>query len=115
MYKKFLLGMIALAVASLACMETTAAVGIAPVDVEIASATARNDITVTAGIASPTARNDTAQICGDWNIREGASDAGPSKGWKRNGDAVTVIETAKNGWVRIGEGEWVNGGAICVK
>jgi hypothetical protein len=45
------------------------------------------------------------------NVRPGPSTAGDPVDWANYGDVFPILETAANGWRRIGEGRWVSGGA----
>ncbi len=100
---------IALALMSMACMESAAV--IAPTHGTESTPTAISSRTPT---PERTETPESATICGDWNIRSGASDAGPSFGWLYDGDTVTVLQ-ARGGWVRVGNGRWVREDALCAK
>lgn len=58
------------------------------------------------------AAGEVGIICGMWNVRGGADDAGGVLWVLSDGEKVKIIER-RDGWVRIGRGEWVNGGALC--
>ncbi len=61
---------------------------------------------------APTATPQVRTLCGDVNVRGGASPNGRSLGWKYVGDTVEVLEWGK-GWVRIGTQQWITASVLC--
>jgi len=120
---RLVIAMIALAVLTLACMGTaaTAPAIIAPAgaDTFMETETVPKNDKDRAVVFVETA--PMATICGNWNIRNSASGAGPSVGWLYDGDSVTIVEE-RNGWAYVVLVDkknnifgWVNGGALCAK
>jgi uncharacterized protein YgiM (DUF1202 family) len=60
----------------------------------------------------PTATPQVVTLCGDVNVRPGASEHGAVIRWMKAGESVSVLEW-RDGWLRIGAGEWVTGKAVC--
>lgn len=109
--KKIILFVIGMAVVSLGCMQS-AAVAVSSTDFETEKRIGTDAPTaaVVAASVAPTV-GTVYQVHGNWNVRGGASEAGPSLRTLADGDMVVVLE-AKDGWLRIGEGEWVNARAV---
>ena len=59
-----------------------------------------------------TATPQVVTLCGDVNVRPGASEHGAVIRWLKAGATPTVLEW-REGWARIGAGEWVTRKAIC--
>ncbi len=99
--------------ASMACMTSTVVSDVPKIeDLIVVDAPT---VAATATVRTENAPADPEReglICGRVNVRMGPAASGAVGRWLVDGDVVIIHEWAE-GWVRIGEGEWVTERALC--